>query len=586
MTTAVAITLGTLLLVVILMTVLRLSPDLVLLGALTMLLIVGVVETSDALSGFSNEGLITVAVLFVVADGLNRTGSLAFLGRQLLGTPNGMQSAQVRTMLPTAFLSAFLNNTPVVVLMIPIITDWARKFRLSVSHLLMPLSFAAILGGMCTLIGTSTTMVVNGDLPPEYQLGMFDIAWVGVPILVVGLIYLAVCTRFLLPDRQESFDELQDPREYTTEMMVTKGSPLIGQTIEEAGLRQLPGMYLMEIDRRNHVMAAVAPNTQLEQDDRLVFVGIVESVVDLQKIRGLQPATDQTFKLTSRREDRLLVEAVVSNSYPYLRMSIRESRFRSRYNAAVIAVARHGQRIRKKIGDIELQVGDTLLLEAHDTFLEQHRNSRHFFLVSAIEESEPQRHELAWVARGILLLMVAVVSLGILSILKAAMLAAGLMIITRCTRGSFARRAIDLKVLVVMAAGLGIGRAMISSGTDDFLAEKLTAIVGKNPYVMLAMIYVLTMVLTNLITAKAAALLMLPVAVATAGTLTVDLMPFAIAVMVSAAASFASPIGYQTNLIIYGPGGYKSNDFLRLGGPLSILCMIVTVIVAPMVWEF
>ena len=586
MTTAVAITLGTLLLVVILMTVLRLSPDLVLLGALTMLLIVGVVETSDALSGFSNEGLITVAVLFVVADGLNRTGSLAFLGRQLLGTPNGMQSAQVRTMLPTAFLSAFLNNTPVVVLMIPIITDWARKFRLSVSHLLMPLSFAAILGGMCTLIGTSTTMVVNGDLPPEYQLGMFDIAWVGVPILVVGLIYLAVCTRFLLPDRQESFDELQDPREYTTEMMVTKGSPLIGQTIEEAGLRQLPGMYLMEIDRRNHVMAAVAPNTQLEQDDRLVFVGIVESVVDLQKIRGLQPATDQTFKLTSRREDRLLVEAVVSNSYPYLRMSIRESRFRSRYNAAVIAVARHGQRIRKKIGDIELQVGDTLLLEAHDTFLEQHRNSRHFFLVSAIEESEPQRHELAWVARGILLLMVAVVSLGILSILKAAMLAAGLMIITRCTRGSFARRAIDLKVLVVMAAGLGIGRAMISSGTDDFLAEKLTAIVGKNPYVMLAMIYVLTMVLTNLITAKAAALLMLPVAVATAGTLNVDLMPFAIAVMVSAAASFASPIGYQTNLIIYGPGGYKSNDFLRLGGPLSILCMIVTVIVAPMVWEF
>jgi di/tricarboxylate transporter len=586
MTVAVGFTLGTLLLVVILMTVLRLSPDLVLLGALTLLLVVGVVDTSDALSGFSNEGLITVAVLFVVADGLNRTASLAFLGRQLLGTPKGMQSAQVRTMLPTAFLSAFLNNTPVVVLMIPIITDWARKYRLSVSHLLMPLSFAAILGGMCTLIGTSTTMVVNKELPLEYQLGMFDIAWVGVPILIVGLIYLTFCTKYLLPDRQESFDELQDPREYTTEMMVTRNSPLIGQTIEEAGLRQLPGMYLMEIDRRGHVMAAVAPNTQLEQDDRLVFVGIVESVVDLQRIRGLQPATDQTFKLTSRREDRLLVEAVVSNSYPYLRMSIRESRFRSRYNAAVIAVARHGQRIRKKIGDIELQVGDTLLLESNDTFLEQHRNSRHFFLVSAIEESEPQRHELAWVARGILLLMVVVVSLGVLSILKAAMLAAGLMIITRCTRGSFARRAIDLKVLVVMAAGLGIGRAMISSGTDDFLAERLTEMVGTNPYVMLAMIYALTMVLTNLITAKAAALLMLPVAVATARTLNVDLMPFAITVIVSAAASFATPIGYQTNLIIYGPGGYKSNDFLRLGGPLSILCMIVTVIVAPLVWDF
>ena len=584
--TPVAITLCVLLMVVVFMTVLKLSPDLVLVGALTLLMVAGVVETSDALSGFSNEGLITVAVLFIVADGLNRTSSLAFLGQQVLGTPKGMQSAQIRTMLPTAFLSAFLNNTPVVVLMIPIINDWARKYRLSVSHLFMPLSFAAILGGMCTLIGTSTTMVVASQLPPGYELGLFDIAWVGVPAMIVGLVYLTCCTKYLLPDRTASFDELSDPREYTTEMLVTKASPLIGQTIEEAGLRQLPGMYLMEIDRRGHVMAAVAPNTQLEENDRLVFVGIVESVVDLQKIRGLQPATDQTFKLNSRREDRLLVEAVVSNSYPHLRMSIRESGFRSRYNAAVIAVARHGQRIRKKIGDIELQVGDTLLLESNESFLEQHRNSRHFFLVSGIEESTPQRHELAWVARLILLAMVLVISLGLLSILQAVMLAAGLMIMTRCTRGNFARRAIDLKVLIVMAAGLGIGEAMISSGTDDFLAKKLTSVVGTHPFVMLAVIYALTMVLTNLITAKAAALLMLPVAIATAGACDANLMPFAIAVIVSAAASFATPIGYQTNLIVYGPGGYKPNDYLRLGGMLSLLCMLVALIVTPMVWPF
>ena len=329
---------------------LRAAPDLVLLGGLTILIVAGVVQPRDALAGFANEGLITVAVLYVVAEGLRQTGGISFIGQQLLGQPKSLRVAQAKIMLPAAVMSAFINNTPVVAMVLPVINDWARKHRLSVSHLFLPLSYAAILGGLCTLVGTSTTLVVNGLLIEETNgqnaLGMFDIAWIGVPVTAVGLIYILTFGRWLLPERKPAITQLDDPREYSVEMMVDRGSPLVGKTIAEAGLRNLPGMYLMEIDRAGHVMAAVASTERLEADDRLVFVGVVESVVDLRKIPGLKPATDQVFEIDGPRTERCLVEAVVSNSCPLVRMTIRESRFRSRYNAAVIAVARNGQRIR------------------------------------------------------------------------------------------------------------------------------------------------------------------------------------------------------------------------------------------------
>jgi di/tricarboxylate transporter len=576
----------------------RFPADITLLGGLTVLLIYGVVDPkkglsiADGLIGFSNPGVLTVAVLFVLADGLHRTGAFDWLGMQLLGVPRSRLSAQLRLMVPAAVLSAFLNNTPVVALMMPIINDWSRKHRMSVSHLFLPLSYAAILGGTCTLIGTSTTIVINNQLPPNMQLSMFELSAVGIPVLIVGLVYIAGTTSWLLPERKPAFTAMDDPREYTVEMIVQTGSPLVGKSIEAAGLRHLPGMYLMEINRGGEVIPAVGSDTILQSKDQLVFVGVVSSVVDLQRIPGLERAIDQLFQLDGPRSQRRLVEAVVSTSYPFLRMTVRDSEFRSHYNAAIIAVSRDGIRLTEKIGDIRLEPGDTLLLEATSGFAKQQRNSRHFFLVSEVQDSSPVRHEHAWRARTVMLGFVLSASLltrwlpGSTATLLSALSAALLMILFRCTRAGEARRAVDWNVIIVMAAGIGIGEALHKCGGDTFIIDHLRIIVGQNRYAMLTAVFVIASLLSNMITAKAAAIITLNIARAAAASLGVDFGPFAIAVIMGCAACFATPFGYQTNMMVYGPGGYRSSDYLRLGVPLTILVGIVTLLIAPVVWPF
>jgi di/tricarboxylate transporter len=600
-TAANQITLSVLIVITIALTVSSVPADLLLLGGLTVLLVTGVVDTASALEGFANPGLATVAVLFVVAEGLKQTGGMNFVGAKLLGEPKTLRKGQARVMFPVAILSAFLNNTPVVAMMVPVIGDWAKKFRLSVSHLFLPLSYATILGGLCTLIGTSTTLVIDGKIRQHVQLvevggqmveqslpgfSMFELSWVGLPCAIVGLGYLLLFSKKLLPDRRPAISPLADPREYTVEMIVEDHPGIVGKTIEAAGLRHLPSLYLMEIDRGGHILPAVSSDARLEAGDRLIFVGIVESIVDLQKIAGLSPATNQVFKLDSPRSDRVLIEAVVSDSFPNQKQSIRESRFRSRYNAAVIAVARNGERLNVKIGDIQLQPGDTLLLETHESFLEVHRNSRDFFLVSRVEGYTPPRHELAWFSQLVLLAMVIVVATGLLDMLKASLVAASMMVLSGCCKGIEARRSIDWGVLLVIGAGLGIGEAMSSSETDILLADGVISLAGKNPYLILAVLYATVMVLTNLITAKAAAVLILPIVFSTAEQLSIDPMPLLVGITIAAAASFATPVGYQTNLMVFGPGGYKSSDYLRLGGPLSLIVFGISMAIIPFVWHF
>ncbi len=568
----------------------RWATDIALLGGVTLLLVVGVITPEQALSGLSNEGMVTVGALYIVAAGLYETGGIGWLAQSVLGKPRSLAEAQLRLMAPVATMSAFLNNTPVVAMLIPAVNDWAKKYRLSVSKLMMPLSFAAIAGGTCTLIGSSTNLVINGLLMAETAhrqgLGMFDVAWVGLPVALLTLGYILLASRRLLPERKPVISPDADAREYTVEMLVAPNSPLEGKTVEAAGLRQLPGMYLIEVQRGGHLIPAVGPLERLKGNDRLVFAGIVESIVDLQKIRGLAPATEQIFKLDVPRPERCLIEAVVSDSCPMVGKSIREGRFRTLYNAAVIAVARNGERLNKKLGDIVLRPGDTLLLEAHPSFVEQHRNLRDFFLLSALEDSAPPRHERAYVALLILAAMVTVVSLGWLSMLQAAMLAAGLMIITRCITGRVARRRVDWQVLLVIAASFGIGQALHVSGAAVAVADGLAALGTGSPWAALAMVYLMTAVFTALITNNAAAVLMFPIAIAVAETTGASLLPFAVTIMVAASASFASPIGYQTNLMVFGPGGYRFFDYLRIGLPLTVLVGSVTVLLAPLVWPF
>ncbi len=572
------------------------GPDVLLLGTLALIMLAQAVTDSarlpgaeDAVAGFGNAGLITVAALFAVVEGLVQTGALARITGPLLGRPRSTAAAQARLIFPVAGLSAFLNNTPVVAMFLPVVSDLCKRTGISPSKLFIPLSYASILGGTCTLIGTSTNLVINGLVlaEPDLQgLGMFDIAWVGVPAALIGLGFLMLAGRWLLPDRHPAISRHDDPRQYTVEMLVEPDGPLVGQTIEQAGLRHLPGLFLVEMQREGEVIEAVGSDVKLRANDRLVFAGIVESVVDLRKVRGLLPATDQVFKLDAPVTQRRLIEAVVSDRCPLIDQSIRAGRFRTRYNAAVIAVARSGERVRRKIGDIVLRPGDTLLLEALPSFVEQQRNGRDFFLVSQVDDSAPPRHGRAWVALGILIAMVAAVTAGWLSMLTAALVAAGAMIVTRCCTGTEARRSINWQVLLVIGGALGVGQAMTLSGAAEQITRGLVGVADGNPWLVLLMVYLTAALFTEFITNNAAAVLVFPVALAAARGMDVNEMPFVIAVMMGASASFATPLGYQTNLMVYGPGGYRFTDFLRAGLPLNLIVMTVTVGLAPLVWPF
>lgn len=565
----------------------RIAVDAVLVGALIVLLLAGVIDAEAAFAGFSNPGLVTIAALYVVVAGLRDTGATQMLAARVLRRPRSVAHAQMQLVLPTAALSAFLNNTPVVAALIPAVSDWCRKHGLSASQLMMPLSFAAILGGTCTLIGTSTNLLVNSLLVEQGiddGLGMFELAWVGLPIAILGIVLMIGTSRWLLPDRTPALGRMDNPREYSVEMMVAAGGALEGLTIEEAGLRQLPGMYLAEIERDGHILPAVSPREPLQGEDRLVFVGIVDSVVDLQKTRGLVPATEQIFKLDAPRRARVLIEAVVSHSCPLVGTSIREGGFRGQYNAVVLAVARDGARIQRKIGDIELQPGDTLLLEARPSFVTQQRHSRDFFLVSQIEDSQPPQHHRAFAAIAIVAAIVTLVTLGIVDILHAALGGAALMLLARCCTLGSARKALDWPLLVAIGAAIGIGAAVEQTGLAATLAAGFIGLAGSSTYAALTGLFVITVLISSVVTNNAAAVIMFPIAVSLAQNAALSPMPYAIVVLVAASASFLTPIGYQTNLMVYGPGGYRFTDFLRLGAPLTLVVAAVTITLVPLIW--
>ena len=583
------LTLGVTLAAFLLNALTSLAAEVIFLGGLAVLYVTGILSTDEALAGFSNPGMVTVGVLYIVVTGLEQTGGLDLISQALLGLPKGQTAALVRLVFPVMGLSAFLNNTPVVAMFIPVVSDWCRKLRISPSKLMLPLSYAAIMGGMCTLIGTSTNLVVNGlviantDLP---SLRMFDVAWVGLPCVMAGSILLLTAHRWLLPARKPAISEGDDPRQYTVEMVVEAGSSLVGKTVEQAGLRHLPGLYLVEIQRGQQLLTAIGPRETLQARDQLVFVGAVTSIVDLHQIRGLKPATDQVFKLNTPRTDRTLIEAVVSNTCPLVGKTIREGHFRNHYRAVVLAVGRNGERLQGKLGDVRLRPGDTLLLEAHPSFLEERRVSRDFYLVTDIPDSEPLRHEKAPFAIAILLGMVLLAAIGGMDMLKAAALAALMMLALGCCSPFRAFKNINWSVLLVIGAALGIGQALQITGAATLLADTVVGGAGDNPWIALALVYGVTTILTECITNNAAAAIVFPVALAMSQSLGVNFMPFIITIMIAASASFSTPIGYQTNLMVYGPGGYRFSDFLRVGIPFNLTFWAITVLIAPRVFPF
>ncbi len=581
-------TLGLLVVVLGSLVLTRVSADLILMGSLVTLVITGVLTPASALSGFANPGVITIATLYVVAAGLKETGAVQWIARRLLGHPKTSAGAQARLVAPTGILSAFMNNTAVVAMFIPAVQDWAQRLNISASKLLLPLSYAAILGGTCTLIGTSTNLVVDGLLQSRLgiHLGLFELAWVGVPLLLVGGAFLILFANRLLPDRGGLKEELEQVREYGVEVEVVSPGPLVGRTVAEAGLRALNYGYLTEIDRQGRLITAVEPDRTLQAGDRLYFVGAPECASELRRIQGLKPANGSVHKLDLANHQRCLVEVVLGPEFAALGQTVRDSRFRSRFNAAILSISREGKRVPGKLGDIQFKMGDTLLLEASQEFAQQYRFRRDFLLVSALNDSTPPDFSRAPTALGILLVMVAVSASGLLSILEAAFLAAGAMIMSGCITASRARRSVDLPVLVVIASSFALGTAMSETGAANWVAGSLLSFGTLTPWVALALVYLLTATFTEVITNNAAAVLMFPIALAVSEQLGVSFLPFAVAVMFAASASFITPLGYQTNLMVYGPGRYQFTDYMRIGIPLSLIVGVTAVLLIPFVWSF
>ncbi len=590
MTLDILITLTVLVLVLMALMSNRLPADMTMMAALVVVLVTGVISASDALAGFANQGLITIVALYVVAAALRDTGAIYWIAHRLLGQPRSELGSQVRLMAPVSLLSAFLNNTTVVAMMIPAVQEWSQRLKLSASKLLLPLSYASILGGTCTLIGTSTNLVVDGLVQSHHlpAFGIFDVAWVGVPVLLGGALFLITLGRHLLPTREGPVEQLEHAREYHVEMRVPSGSPLAGRSIQDAGLRSLTYGYLTDIERGGQLYAAVEPETVLQEGDVLAFIGAPECARELQRINGLKAAHGDAHKLALNRHQRHLVEVVLGPEFPGVGKTVKECGFRTRYQAAILSISRNGERQPGKVGEQVLKVGDTLLLETGLGFIEQYQFRRDFLLVSPLQDSSPPDFRRAPLAILVLVGMIAANLVGIASTLESALVAAGLMLALRCVSINRSRMnvSVNLPVLVVIGASFALGKAMEVSGAAAWIVQQVMPVEIPSPFVALVIIYILTSAFTEVITNNAAAVLVFPIALGVAEHLGVSPMPFVVAIMFAASASFMTPLGYQTNMMVMGPGGYRFSDYLRIGLPMNLVVAVITLTVIPLVWRF
>ena len=486
-----------------------------------------------------------------------------------------------RLLVPSAAASAFLNNTPIVAMLIPQILRWSERVRVSASLYLMPLSFAVVLGGVMTTMGTSTNLVVSGMLAKATgePLGLFEISPVGIPVALVGIFTLILTSPWLIPTRRSpKAQSAATGREFAVSMRVVANGPLVGKTVEQAGLRALEGVYLASIERDGEQISPVRPDAVLRGGDLLNFAGAASKVVDLHARRGLESAESRHVAHFDSAKHRFL-QAVVGANSPLVGRTLKEIAFRDRYQAAVVAIHRAGQELDQKLGDVKLRLGDTLILLADPGFRLRWRDRPDFLMVTSMEGSAPAASKKAWIVGLVMLLVCGVAGLGLLPMLQASLMGVVLLIAFGVLSAGEARAAIDMDTVLVIAASFALGEAMDKSGLARELAQWLSAVTGgESVRLTLLGLIVATVVVTEMITNNAAAALLFPIAFASAQQLDVDPRPFAIAVALAASNSFLTPIGYQTNVMVMGPGGYRFTDYLRVGFPLTITT------VAAMVW--
>ncbi len=550
-----------------------------------------VLEPSEILDGFANEQIAVIVMLLLLGDVYRRTSVLDIFFDSIFKNSKSIRNFTARMMLIVAPMSAFLNNTPLVALMMPYVHNNAQKFNASVSKLMIPLSFAAILGGCATLIGTSTNLIVNGlvtdqgIIPNLPKLEIFDFTAVGLPMVIIGIIYILFFGQKMLPNYTNIIDELPSiKRKYIVEGRIKTGSHLIGKTINEAGLRNLKGLFLYEILRGNTRITAVPSDTILVEEDILLFTGSTDAVADFVKSKnGIEIPSLGMF---SRKKNTEVIEIVISHNSTLRGKTLKEVNFRAKFDATAIAIHRDGQISAGKLGAFELKAGDAIMLLAGTYFEARLKdNKSDFFLISRVKQIRRIGFARTTFLVGGTMFVILLSTLGLIKFFNGLLVLLTGLVIFKITRPRELVKNIDYELIMVIAFSLALGTAMIKSGVAEMFAEGILAIFKPFGKVgILTGIYLITTFLAAYITNKAAVAVVFPVSLSLALELNLDVMPFILVVAYAAAANFITPIGYQTNLMVYGPGGYKFNDFFKIGAPLTLLYMVVTITILSLIY--
>lgn len=565
------------------------AVDIALVGVMTTLLLLEILTPTEAFKGFSNPALIVIACFYIVSAAVKETGAIKWWVMKSLGTSQQVSLLMPRIILPTAMISAVISNTPVVAIFIPQLQQWARRHNLSPSKIMMPLSFAAILGGTLSLIGTSTNIILLGlleDADIEVPFKLFSPALIGIPLIIICTVYFILLGSRWLPNRKDVSDVAQNARSYAVSMRVSDNSSVAGKSIAEAGLRDLRYSYLSEIQSHGRIIPAVSPSEIVQERDILVFMGPPEAVSELREIPGLEPAEADVYKLRKTYGSRSLIEAVVAATSNLVGKTVKQSNFRTTYGGAILAISRNGEEVNGKVGSITLMQGDTLLIESSPDFMKRHNYGRDFLLLANLDGTTLPDTAKAKTTLALLAVFVLVVFQDLLPISSASLGLTCALVLTKCISLDNAQKSVDLRLLAAIGSSLALGLAIQKTGLANAAADGIISLADGDVYLNLILLYLATIILTESITNNAAIVIAFPIAQELSLALDASLLPFLMAIMFGASMSFLTPFGYQTNLMVQGPGRYKPADYLKVGIPLSILCSIVVIALIPLIWPF
>lgn len=548
--------------------------------------ILGLITPSEIMSSVSNEGVLTLALLFVIVSVIERTNLVERVLNYVLDKSKTENGALVRLTGPLVSFSMFFNNTPIVVMLVPAIQKWCKERGFYASKFLLPISYITIFGGIVTLIGTSTNLIVHGWLLERGFEGFsfFYLLPYSILGIVLGILYLFTFGYKILPENNTEIEEKYDTgKKFLYEAVIHEGCKLIGKTVTSNEIKQLKGIYLVKIERNGEVISPVKLTDKIQANDLIVFSGSLETLEALQSMNNISIKTGKDVSVESLQNNEAdLVEGVISHNSPLVNQRIKDTNFRAKYDASIVAVHRKNERIEENIGDIVLKPGDVLLMLADKDFSVRAINKDDFYVITDIPKQKVFNQGQTYVAIGSFILMILLVAFGMLSMFEASLLFVGLYLILQFFNEEQVIKNMPFQVLILIVCSLGVGTVIETSGTAELIANSIINVIGGafGTLGLLAAVYLVTTVLTEVVTNAAAAIITMPIAVEVAAYVDVSPTVVAAIVAIAASASFATPIGYQTNLIVYGPGGYKFSDYLKVGIPLNMIFMVTVVLSA------